>query len=133
MRVPGPPNDIICKNLILYEYFENISHRIYMNRAPYMNSVTFRTILVLWLFLSVLVSISDPTDLTDQTVPAVLEYILDLRVGETKFKDLSLDVFITAVSMSVAANGILRNSCPYIVVLQSSSPPRYQLLSTYRI
>jgi len=104
-----------------------------MNRAPYMNSVTFRTILVLWLFLSVLVSISDPTDLTDQTVPAVLEYILDLRVGETKFKDLSLDVFITAVSMSVAANGILRNSCPYIVVLQSSSPPRYQLLSTYRI
>jgi hypothetical protein len=108
---------------------------IYMNRAPYMNSVTFRTILVLWLFLSVLVSISDPTDLdlTDHAVPAVLEYVLDLRVGETKFKDLSLDVFLTAVSMPVAADGILRNRRPCIVVLQSSAPPRYQLLSTYRI
>jgi hypothetical protein len=98
-----------------------------------MNSTTFRTILVLWLFLSVLVSISDPTDLTDHSVPAVLEYVLDLRVGETKFKDLSLDMLLTAISMSVAADGNLRNSCPYNVVFQSSSPPRYQLLSTYRI
>ncbi len=114
------------KNLILYEYFESISTLI-------MNSTTFRTILVLWLFLSVLVSISDPTDLTEQGVPAVLEDVLDLRVGETKFKDLSLDVLITAVSMSGVANGILRDRRPSIVALQSSSPPRYQLLSTYRI
>lgn len=106
---------------------------MYMNRAPYMNSVTFRTILVLWLFLSVLVSISDPTDLSDQSVPAFLEYVLDLRVAETNFKDLSLGVLLAAVLMSVAADGILRNRRPCIVVLQSSSPPRYQLLSTYRI
>jgi len=98
-----------------------------------MNSTTFRTILVLWLFLSVLVSISDPTDLTEQGVPAVLEDVLDLRVGETKFKDLSLDVLITAVSMSGVVNGILRDRRPSIVALQSSAPPRYQLLSTYRI
>ena len=98
-----------------------------------MNSITFRTILVLWLFLSVTVSISDPADLTDHSVPGVIEYALDLKLGETKFKDLSHDVLITAISMSVSADGILRNRRPYIVALQSSSPPRYQLLSTYRI
>ena len=58
----------MLKHLIFYDSFEKIS------RIACMNNVTFRTILILWLFLSGLVSLSDPTDLVSQAVPAVLEY-----------------------------------------------------------
>ena len=97
-----------------------------------MNSTTFRTILVLWLFLSGLVSMSDPTDLNYQTAPSVLEYAEDVDVGETKLKGLSIEAPINTFVICVTTGKVLRHS-PAHIALQSSSPDRYQLLSTYRI
>ncbi|TLY38742.1 MAG: hypothetical protein E6K60_00130 [Nitrospirae bacterium] len=97
-----------------------------------MDNTSFRIALVLWLFFSVLVSISDPTDLTGQAVPAVLEYVEDLKIGDAKFKDLSIDVLLSSFSISVATGTALSKSRPYLV-LRSSAPDRYMLLSTYRI
>jgi hypothetical protein len=84
------------------------------------------------LFVSGCLSISDVNDLTSVTVPAVLEYIEDLDIGETKFKALPVDVLVNTFFIPIAADATLHRSLPYIV-LQSSSPDRHQLLSTYRI
>jgi hypothetical protein len=97
-----------------------------------MNNTTFRTILILWLFLSGLVSLSDPTDLINQTVPAVFEYAAVGAVGETKFKVFSMNAPINIFVLRAPADETLRHSLSRIAP-QSSSPDRYQLLSTYRI
>jgi hypothetical protein len=97
-----------------------------------MKHPTFRAIFVLVIFVSGLLSLSDVNDLTSVTVPAVLEYVEDLDIGETKFKDLPVDMLVNIFFISVAADAILHRSLPHIV-LQSSTLDRYQLLSTYRI
>lgn len=102
-----------------------------------LNNTTFRAILILWLFLSGLVSLSDPTDLINQTVPAVFEYAAVEDVDETKFKVFSMDAHSNIFVFWAPADETLRHSLSRIslsrIVLQSSSPDRYQLLSTYRI
>ena len=75
---------------------------------------------------------SDPTDLNYQSAPAVLEYAEDVDVGETKLKGLSIDTLINTFVICVTTGKALRHS-PLHIALQSSSPHRYQLLSTYRI
>jgi hypothetical protein len=97
-----------------------------------MKHPTFRAILVLSLFVSGLLSISDVNDLTNVTVPAVLEYVEDLDIGETKFKALPVDALLNTFLIPMTADATLRHSLPYIV-LQSSSPDRHQLISIYRI
>jgi len=97
-----------------------------------MNNTTFRTILILWLFLSGLVSLSDPTDLISQAVPAVFECAAVGDVVETRSKGLSMDAPSNTFTPWVPIDETLRHSLSRIV-LQLSSPDRYQLLSTYRI
>jgi hypothetical protein len=97
-----------------------------------MKNPTFRAIFVLLIFVSGLLSLSDVNDLTSVTVPAVLEYVEDLDIGESKFKALPVDMLVNFSFIPMAADAILDRSLPYIV-LQSSSPDRYQLLSIYRI
>ncbi len=98
-----------------------------------MNSTTFRTVLVLWLFLSGLVSMSDPTDLNYQAAPSVLEYAEDVDVGETKLKGLSINAPINTTFVICVTTGKALRDSPLHIALQSSSLDRYQLLSTYRI
>ena len=105
--------------------FENI-------RSVRMKNPTFRAIFVLLILVSGLLSLSDVNDLTSVTAPAVLEYVEDLNIGESKFKALSVDVLVNTFFIPTAADATLRRSLPY-VVLQSSSPNRHQLLSIYRI
>jgi hypothetical protein len=96
-----------------------------------MNSPRFRVFLVLWLFFSVLVSISDPTDLTPKTASAVLEAVDELKLEEPKLKDLGVDTLVGTFSIFIATEQPITHEL--WVRLTFSAPPRYQLLSTYRI
>ena len=96
-----------------------------------MNSPRFRVFLVLWLFFSVLVSISDPTDLTYKTASAVLECDDELKLEETKLKDLGVDTLVGTFSIFIVTEQPIADQA--WVRVRFSAPPRYQLLSTYRI
>src|SRR6266487_3114852 len=101
-------------------------------RAAPMKHPTFRAIFVLLIFVSGCLSLSDFNDLTSVTVPAVLEDVDDLDMGESKFKDLSVDVLVNTFFIPTAADATLRRSLTYVVP-QSSSLDRHKLLSIYRI
>ncbi len=98
-----------------------------------MKSTHFRTILVLWLFLCGLVSLSDPTDLARLADTAVIEYTQGVDVGETKLKDFSANVLASTLSMLLSVDMVLPIPLAQTFHHSPSSLDRYQLLSTYRI
>ena len=111
--------------------------RLFFDSIPRvtMNSPRFRVFLVLWLFFSVLVSISDPTDLTNKTATAVIEDVDVLNLEEAKFKDHGVGTLVGTLvgtfSIFIVTEQPITDQL--WARLTFSAPPRYQLLSTYRI
>jgi len=98
-----------------------------------MNTPVSRTIFALWLFLFGLVTISIPDDLTNNSSPALEEYVQSSDVSESKVKAAMTDVIVGYSTVSHAVESIFHHSRRPHSLLPSSSGDLYQLFSIYRL